>query len=60
MAYLGGTAVLESGTAMPDCFYSRLLQFDSGTAMLESGTAVTNSNVIFALLFARPKHMSAQ
>ena len=60
MAHPGGTAVLESGMAVPDCFSSRLLQFDSGMAMLESGTAVPDLNVFFFAFFAKQRHMGMQ
>ena len=60
MEHPGGTTVLESGTVVPDCYFSRLSQFDSGMAMLESGTVVPDLNVFFILLFATLSHTGVQ
>ena len=52
--------MLENSTVVPSYSSFGLSQLQVGMAVLESGTTVPNSNVIFALLFARPMHMSAQ
>ena len=47
------------GTAVPGSSSFELSQLQVATTMLESGMAMPDSNVIFSLLFARSKHMSA-